>query len=145
MTYLYSRSFICSIRNTDSITVYPEKCDCFLKPYDKTFIFDCSNKNLTSVPSDIKEPNISSIQAYTRSIDSISQFELNFSHNVLMHMPNLKTMKLGLVKKLILSHNNISQILFDRLFTTIKVCNIVIFACNIFSRYNCLREKRREN
>ena len=124
---LNSMNLTCKIENTDSINVCPEECNCFLKPYDKTFIFDCSNKNLTSVPSNIKKPNISSIQAYTRSIDSISQFELNFSHNLLMHMPNLETIELRKesIKKLILSYNNISEITSNGLSTTMKVCNIL--------------------
>ncbi|XP_012235817.2 protein toll isoform X1 [Linepithema humile] len=120
----YSKNLTCRLKNTDSITVCSEKCDCFVRPMDKAFLFDCTHKNLTSVPKDIKEPDISSIRAFTQSIDSISYLALNFSHNWLMHMPNLKTMKLESVEKLVVSHNNISEISLDGLNTTIKVLEL---------------------
>lgn len=87
----------------------PEKCICLERPEDNTFIFDCSHKGLTSAPSDIKKFNGS------------FQYELNFSGNQLTRMPDVKAMGLGSVKKLILSHNVISEISLDGLSNTIQV------------------------
>ncbi|XP_067205443.1 protein toll-like isoform X4 [Linepithema humile] len=115
---LYSKSLACKIQNTDSITICPEKCDCFLKPYDKAFIFDCSHKNLTNVPNNITEPNIQFIQNLTKSVNTISKFYLNFSHNRLTQIPDLEKLKLRSVNKLFLSHNDISTISKNRLSET---------------------------
>ncbi|XP_067206517.1 protein toll-like isoform X1 [Linepithema humile] len=108
--WLYSKNLTCRIQNTDSITICPKKCDCFLKPHDEAFIFDCSHKNLTYVPNNIKEPNINFIRNLTKSVDTISKFYLNFSHNQLTQMPDLENLKLRSVNKLFLSHNDISTI-----------------------------------
>nr|XP_012217885.1 PREDICTED: protein toll-like isoform X1 [Linepithema humile]XP_012217886.1 PREDICTED: protein toll-like isoform X1 [Linepithema humile] len=105
---LYSRNLTCEVQNTDSIC--PEKCDCFLKPHDKAFIFDCSHKNLTNVPNNIREPDIHFIQNLTKSVKTITKFYLNFSHNRLTQMPDLEKLKLRSVNKLFLSHNDISTI-----------------------------------
>lgn len=127
----FSQSLTCRLKNTDSITVCSERCDCFFRPMDKAFIFDCVNKQLTSVPSDIKEPDISSIRNFIRTFDSISYFALNLSHNWLMHMPNLERMGLeSPVKELVLSDNNISEISLDGLNTMMKVCNIIFALLN---------------
>lgn len=123
----YSRNLTCVVKNTGYFTACSDRCDCFLRPIDKAFIFDCSHKSLTSVPSDIEQPDISSLRTFTKSIDSISHIELNFSHNWLTHMPNLRTMRIGPVEKLTLSHNNISDISLDGLSTSMKVCNIIAF------------------
>nr|XP_012233845.1 PREDICTED: protein toll-like [Linepithema humile] len=120
----YSKNLTCTIKNTDSITVCPEECNCILKPSDKTFTFNCSHRNLTKVPNDIKEPNISTIQRFTKSINTDLQLQLDFSNNQLTQMPDLKTMELRSVKKLILSHNNLSQITLNGLSTTIEVLEL---------------------
>ncbi|KAG5334657.1 TOLL protein, partial [Acromyrmex heyeri] len=106
---LKSESLTCIVENSN---VCPEKCTCLVRPEGSAFIFDCSNKNLSSMPSDIKRP------------DSSFQFELNFSGNQLTHMPNLKAMGLEPVKKLILSHNNIDEISLDGLSSTIQVLEL---------------------
>lgn len=106
VTDLKSKLLICMVAEPD---VCPEKCDCFVRPEDNAFIFNCSHKNLLSVPSDIKEPN-----------DSF-QYELNLSNNQLTSLPDLKTMELESMKKLILSHNEISEISLDGLSSTIQV------------------------
>lgn len=106
VTDLKSKLLICVVENPE---VCPEKCDCFVRPEDNAFIFNCSHKNLHSVPSDIKEPN------------DFFQYELNLSDNQLSSMPDLKTMELESVKKLILSDNDISEISMDGLSNTIQV------------------------
>jgi len=93
----------------------PEKCNCLIKPENSTFIFDCSHKNLTNVPSDIKRPNGS------------FQFELNLSGNWLTRMPDLKTTEFESVKKLNLSHNNITEISLAGLSNTVQVRKYTIF------------------
>lgn len=109
VTDLKSKLLICVVENPE---VCPEKCDCFVRPEDNAFIFNCSHKNLHSVPSDIKEPN------------DFFQYELNLSDNQLSSMPDLKTMELESVKKLILSDNDISEISMDGLSNTIQVLEL---------------------
>ncbi|XP_067206943.1 protein toll-like [Linepithema humile] len=123
----YLNKFTCKIENTDSIIVYSERCDCFMKPEDKAFIYDCSYKNLTNVPHDIKESNISLIQNLTKLIDTILHLHLKFSHNWLTQMPDLKKLELKSVNELSLSHNIISYISLSELLTTLKICNATVF------------------
>jgi len=139
----YSRNFTCRVNNTDSITVCPERCDCFLNFKDKTFIFNCSDKNLINVPSEVKKPDISFIQNFTTmSADVILHFKLDFSKNRLKQMPLLKKLELESVKTLILSHNNISEILLAELSTSIEVCNCIA-NCNYKSNLqNVLGESK---
>lgn len=106
VTDLKSKLLTCVVKNPK---ICPEKCTCFIRPEDAAFIFDCSHKGLTSVPSDIKEPG------------NFSQYELNFSGNQLTRMPDVKAMGLGPVRKLNLSHNVISEISLDGLSNTIQV------------------------
>ncbi|XP_011643169.1 protein toll [Pogonomyrmex barbatus] len=108
---LRSELLTCLIMDPD---VCPENCNCFLRPEDKTFIYDFSHKKLTSVnlPSNIKK------------LDNSLQVELNFSDNQLTQMPNLKTLGFESVKKLILSHNNISEISLDGLSNTLQVLEL---------------------
>lgn len=115
------------IKNTDSVTVCPERCDCFIRPEDKTFIYDCSYKNLTNVPHDIKKADISPIRNLTKSIDTILHLHLNFSHNQLPQIPDLKKLGLKSVNKLSLSYNIISHISLSELPTTLEVCNAIVF------------------
>ena len=106
-------------------------CDCFLKPYDKVFIFDCSHKNLTNVPNNITEPDVLFIRNLSISVDTISQFYLNFSHNRLTQMPDLEKLKLRSVDKLSLSFNDISYISLHGLSKTTKVRNLIVFYIRI--------------
>jgi len=123
---LHSTNLTCRVQNTEYISVCPKKCDCFLKPQDKAFTFDCSHKNLTNVPSDIKEPDISWIHSFTKSINRISNFYLNFSHNRLKQMPDVKKLGFKSVDKLILSYNNISNISLNELSSVVKVRNATV-------------------
>lgn len=105
-----SKTLTCRVTNPD---VCSEKCVCLLRPDDKAFIFNCSQKNLSGVPSDVKKPN------------DFFQFELNFSGNRLTRMPDLKAM--GFVsglKKLNLSHNYIDEMSLDGLSNTIEVLEL---------------------
>jgi len=112
VTDLKSKLLTCIVKESNMCL---ENCDCLVRPEDSTFIFDCSHKNLTNMPSDIKRPNGS------------FQFELNFSGNWLTRMPDLKAIELESVKKLILSHNNITEISLDGLSSTIQVRKYTIF------------------
>lgn len=103
---LKSKLLTCIVSNPE---VCPEECDCLVRPEDVTFIFNCSRKNLSSVPIAIKKPK------------KFFQIELDFSGNQLTRMPDLKAMELGVVKKLRLSHNFISEISLDGLSSTIQV------------------------
>lgn len=110
VTDLKSKSLTCTVDD-----MCPKPCTCSIRPEDRAFIFDCSHKNLTSIPSLIENPGV------------YFQFELNFSNNRLTHMPDLKAMGFESVKKLILSHNKISEISLDGLSNTIQVRKFTIF------------------
>lgn len=110
VTNLKSKLLMCMV---DDAEVCSEMCNCFVRPEDRAFIFNCSHKNLLSVPSDIKKPENTSRYEY--------KYELNLSGNQLTHMPDLTAIGLESVKKLILSHNEISEISMDGLSSTIQV------------------------
>ncbi|KMQ97462.1 protein toll [Lasius niger] len=112
VTKLKSESLMCMVNDTDPDTKCPEKCNCYKRPEDDAYIFDCSHKNLTSVPSDIKNPG------------NFKQLELIFAYNQLTRIPDLKNLKFESVKKLILSHNNISEIFLDEIPRTIQVLEL---------------------
>ncbi|KAL0115503.1 hypothetical protein PUN28_010786 [Cardiocondyla obscurior] len=107
---LKSKTLTCSYPKVCS-----EKCNCRIRPEDKTFIYDCSNRNLTSVPSDIRIP--------PGPLKSES-FEVDFSGNQLTQMPDLEAIGFKPLKKLILSHNLISEISLNGLSNTIKVLEL---------------------
>lgn len=109
ITDLKSESLTCTTKDLNSDIPCPEECECTFRPYDKSFIVDCSYRNLTRVPSNIIKP------------DGAAQLELYFSGNMLKQMPNLKELRLQSVTKLDLSHNNIHEIFLDGLSTTIQV------------------------
>ncbi|EZA52048.1 hypothetical protein DMN91_009805 [Ooceraea biroi] len=111
VTDLRSRTLTCKIDEGPNIAC-PENCDCFFRPVDQTFIFDFTHRELTQVPSDIKKPG------YPWNL------ELNFNGNRLRRMPDLKRLGLERVKKLGLSHNNISEIFLDALSSTIEVLEL---------------------
>jgi len=106
VTGLKFKLLTCIVKKSDMCR---EKNDYLVRPEDNTFIFDYSHKNLTQVPSVIKRPN------------GPFQFELNLSGNQLTRMPDLKAIELESVKKLNLSHNNITEISLDGLSSTIQV------------------------
>lgn len=92
----------------------PDSCTCWLIRDDETFLIDCSYKNLTSVPRNIKTLPLS------RSI------ELNFTGNELTRMAPLAEIGLDDVQisKLLLSNNNINKISVNELPLNMKVRKI---------------------
>ncbi|KOC59528.1 Protein toll [Habropoda laboriosa] len=84
--------------------VCPKNCDCWIKRNDKAFLVDCSNRNLTSVPE-----NIRTLPQH--------RLELNFAGNKLTRMSPLADIGLNNVpiSKLLLSNNNIYDISVDEL------------------------------
>lgn len=115
VTTLKSKSLMCTVNDTNLNTSCPEVCDCFVKPEGNVFILDCSHKNLTSVPNDIKDPGDG------------WQLELNFANNQFTRMPDLKNLKRESVKKLLLSYNNISEIFLDDLPKRVQVSKFLHF------------------
>lgn len=89
-----------------------EKCECFVRPEDKAFLFNCSYRNLTSASNVINKSN------------DFFQFEFNFSGNRLTRMPDLKALGYKSVKKLLLSHNSISEISLNGLSNTLQVLEL---------------------
>lgn len=119
VTSLKSKTLTCMARDTNLNITCPEQCDCIVRPEDKAFIGDCSRKNLIHVPN-LSDPGNS------------MRVELNFSGNMLTRMPDLKGMGLESVRKLDLSHNNISEISLNGLSNTIQVREIYIISFILF-------------
>lgn len=115
VTHLKSELLMCIVNDTNPDSPCSKKCTCFEKPNDNAFIFDCSRKNLTNIPNDIKNPG------------NYKQLVLNFTHNQLTGISDLKNLKLESVKKLLLSQNNISEIFLDDIPRAIQVNLYAIF------------------
>ncbi|EFN86808.1 protein toll [Harpegnathos saltator] len=103
VTNLRSRTLKCNVKDTNLKLPCSQECECILRPDDRSFKIDCSHKNMTHMPSDIKDPG----QPF--------RLGLNFSSNMLTKMPNLMELKLESTKLVDLSNNNISEIFLDGL------------------------------
>lgn len=79
-------------------TFCPDNCSCSKRPFDKTFIVDCSNKSLDEVPklSGVipKECNQTEVHLEYNNLNSIPENETNLSN----------------VTKMYLFHNSISKL-----------------------------------
>ncbi|KOX73247.1 Protein toll [Melipona quadrifasciata] len=108
VTNLKSKQLKCQISDP-----CPDRCTCWLIRDDETFLIDCSYKNLTSVPRNIKTLPSHNI-------------ELNFTGNELTRM--LPLTEIGLddvqISKLLLSNNNINKISVDELPLNMKVLEL---------------------
>ncbi|XP_032689997.1 protein toll isoform X2 [Odontomachus brunneus] len=111
VTDLRSKTLKCMIKDVNHIPC-PRECDCILRPEDKAFQINCSGKNLTQLPSDVKDPG------------RPFKLGLDFSNNVLKKMPNLIELKLQSAKLINLSHNNISEIFLDGLPDAVQVLEL---------------------
>ena len=91
----------------------PRNCTCWVQPDNKAFLINCSERNLTSAPRDIKN-----LPDY--------QLELNLAGNQLTTMLPLANIGLNdtQVSKLILSNNNISDISLDVLPLHVEVSRL---------------------
>ncbi|CAK9795656.1 Protein toll [Anthophora quadrimaculata] len=93
--------------------ICPKDCTCWIKRNDKAFLVDCSHRNLTSVPGNIKTlPQ--------------HRLELNFTGNKLTRMSPLAEIGLNNVpiSELLLSNNNIYDISVDELPLNIEVLEL---------------------
>lgn len=108
VTQLKSTSLRCEI--TDPC---PGSCTCWVQPDNKAFLINCSKRNLTSAPRDIKN-----LPDY--------QIELDLAGNQLTTMLPLANIGLNdtQVSKLSLSNNNISDISLDELPLHVEVLEL---------------------
>ncbi|XP_014472682.1 PREDICTED: protein toll [Dinoponera quadriceps] len=110
---LRSKTLQCIINDANHFNIScPEECICILRPEDKALRIDCSSKNLTDVPSDVKDPG----DKYKLGLD--------FSGNMIKKMPNLAELNLQSARLLDLSHNNISEIFRDGLPNVVQVLEL---------------------
>lgn len=116
VTDLQSKTLKCTTKGFN--IPCPQECNCILRPEDKAFTINCSNKNLTQLPSDIKDPG------------KPFKLGLDFSNNRLKKMPNLAGLKLQSAKLINLSHNNISEVFLNGLPDEVEVRKFV-FVYNI--------------
>lgn len=109
VTDLKSKQLKCQI-----LDPCPDRCTCWLKRDDDTFLVDCSYKNLTNVPRDIK------------ILPNFARVELNLTGNKLTKMVPLTEIGLDDVQisKLLLSNNNINKISVNELPLNMKVRKI---------------------
>lgn len=74
----------------------PENCNCFVRPFDKFLVVNCSDSGINNTP------NLPNVIGYER-------IELDLSHNFLNQLPSAGEIEgYGNVVKLLASHNNIS-------------------------------------
>lgn len=114
ITDLRSKTLKCMIKDANLDIPCPQECDCILRPEDKAFEIDCSNKNLTQLPSDVKDPG------------EPFKLGLDFSGNMLKKMPNLTELKLQSAKLINLSNNNISEVFLNGLPDAVQVCKFTL-------------------
>ncbi|KZC03990.1 Protein toll [Dufourea novaeangliae] len=91
----------------------PTSCTCWVKPHDRSFLIDCSYKNLISVPHNIQIP-------------PHYKLELNLTGNKLTKLMPLADIGLNNVSisKLYLSDTNISSVSLDALPLAIEVLEL---------------------
>ncbi|XP_019879553.2 protein toll-like [Aethina tumida] len=119
-----------------------ESCDCFWKPQNSTFEMDCSNRNLTQVPTFVAPLNCS----IWNQVHRIKYIEINLSNNSLEVAPtsqdgyegvtelNLSKNKIRNInwippniQKLYLSHNRLTSMndtILDKLNCSIKYLSL---------------------
>ncbi|XP_031848594.1 toll like receptor [Nomia melanderi] len=105
---LKSKSLKCNV-----VDICPTNCTCWVKPYNKAFLVDCSYRNLTNIPR-----NIQALPNY--------QLELNFTGNKLSQLLPLRDIGLDNVSisELLLSNNDISNVPLDALPLDINVLEL---------------------
>lgn len=121
VTDLHSKTLKCMTKEANYNIPCPQECECILRPEDKDLKIDCSARNFTHVPNDVKDPG------------EPFKLGLDFSENMLKKMPNLAKLNLQSAKLLNLSNNNISDVSMDGLPEGVKVREFVIFRLNIDS------------
>lgn len=98
---LNSKSYKC-IPTREEIDEYencPHECDKWLRPEDKTFIFNCAYKNLSEAPEKL-----------CSLIDKEHVKELDLTGNKIKMIPSFQQIGYNDVTRLTLSHNQISMI-----------------------------------
>ncbi|KAI4472795.1 hypothetical protein M0804_015606 [Polistes exclamans] len=89
-------------------------CTCSIRPYDKTRILDCSNRNMSVFLIDMAKVNF--VGRYP--------LILNLTGNVLTEIPSIENLKKINIIGLLLSNNNISQITLEKLPRSLKVLEL---------------------
>ena len=111
ITDLRSQTLQCNVNEEDLGIECPNKCVCYMRPENNTFIVDCGFKGLMEAPRKIDCP-------------PHHHFELILTGNYLTKMPNLDQNGYNNVTTLALDHNNISSITVDGLSNKLKVKKI---------------------
>ncbi|XP_063987785.1 protein toll [Diachasmimorpha longicaudata] len=85
----------------EDATIYnatcPDVCKCWMKPNNRSYIIDCSYRNLTKAPDHVRAPQGLSIELY-------------LGGNSLRNMPSMSSPGYDTVKVLSLSRNEITQL-----------------------------------
>ncbi|XP_015189900.1 PREDICTED: protein toll-like [Polistes dominula] len=87
------------------------RCTCYVRPYDKARILDCSYKNIPIFRIDKSKVHFVSMHALV----------LNFTGNHLKKIPSLDDLQEFNLIELFLSNNQISKVSLDNFPTTLKV------------------------
>ena len=111
ITDLRSKTLTCNINEQNSNVECPDKCTCYMRPEDNTFIIDCSYKGLTEAPRKLDYP-------LNHQIDHIV---LNLTGNYLETIPYLGANVYNNVTTLALGHNKIFNVTTDDLSNKIEV------------------------
>ncbi|XP_043494616.1 protein toll-like [Polistes fuscatus] len=86
-------------------------CTCSIRPYDRTRVLDCSNRNMSVFLID--QLNLNFVGNYP--------LILNLTGNFLTEIPSIEALEPLNVTGLLLSNNNISQITVDKLLKSLTV------------------------
>ena len=83
-------------------------CDCLIRPFDNTTFINCTNKNLSKIPS-------------LTSVENASKIELYLQSNKLKELPDMQQPGFNKVKLLDLSNNLITEFDEKILNSSVKV------------------------
>ncbi|XP_043494617.1 protein toll-like [Polistes fuscatus] len=89
-------------------------CTCSIRPYDRTRVLDCSNRNMSVFLID--KMNVNFVGNYP--------LILNLTGNFLTEIPSIEALEPINVTGLLLSNNNISQITVDKLSKSLTVLEL---------------------
>lgn len=96
---------LCPLDSLNTSTKYcPPKCECWVRTLDKTGIFDCSNADLTEVPT-LPMP----LRA-NDSLATLKRYELNIENNRIANLPSRNEPGFNHVTKLIARNNALKHL-----------------------------------
>lgn len=114
VTDVHPKELLCPLElNFSLITKCPNRCTCWIRPYDKTLFINCSNAELIKVPI-LPHPEIFKLK-------SIS---LNIENNHLIRLPHADISGYSDIKEIYARHNNINEISMDNIPKKLEILDL---------------------